>query len=104
GLVRAALEPLGFAAKWANDIEKVKQEQYLANHSNDGFILGDVRNVSGNSLPSGLELVTSSFPCIDLSLAGNRGGLAGEHSGMFWEFARVVGELPAAPRMILIEN
>ena len=104
GLVRAALEPLGFRTVWANDIEKLKQEQYLANHPDDAFFLGDVRNVQGHSLPTGLELVTSSFPCIDLSLAGNRGGLAGEHSGMFWEFARVVRELPAIPRVILVEN
>jgi DNA (cytosine-5)-methyltransferase 1 len=104
GLVRAALRPLGFQALWANDIQRVKKEQYIANHPKDGFVLEDVREVEGRSLPDGLELLTSSFPCIDLSLAGNRGGLAGKHSGVFWEFARVVGELPAAPRMILIEN
>jgi DNA (cytosine-5)-methyltransferase 1 len=104
GLVRAALGPLGFQALWANDIQRVKKEQYIANHPEDGFVLEDVRKVEGRSLPHGLELLTSSFPCIDLSLAGNRGGLAGKHSGVFWEFARVVGELPMVPRMILIEN
>jgi DNA (cytosine-5)-methyltransferase 1 len=109
GLVRTALEPLGFAAKWANDIEKMKQFQYVANHPADAFKLGDVREVRGHHLPRGLELATSSFPCIDLSLAGNRQGLAGEHSGMFWEFARVIEELRAIdesnqPRVVFIEN
>lgn len=106
GLVRAALEPLGFATKWANDIEQIKFSQYAANHKPDGFVVDDVRNVLGGQLPFGLELATSSFPCIDLSLAGNRHGLAGKHSGMFWEFARVIRELGKAnrPRAILIEN
>src|SRR5271163_5246307 len=77
GLVRSALEPLGFRAAWANDIEKAKHDQYTANHESSHFILGDVRNVRAHHLPHGLELATSSFPCIDVSLAGNRKGLAG---------------------------
>ena len=107
GLVRAALEPLGFRPMWANDIEPMKQAHYVANHSPDGFLLGDVTDVHADQLPRGLELATSSFPCIDLSLAGKRTGLAGEHSGMFWEFARVITELKQqerVPRAILIEN
>lgn len=106
GLVRAALEPLGFEPRWENDIEQIKFAQYAANHASDGFLVDDVRNVRGDQLPCGLELATSSFPCIDLSLAGNRNGLAGKHSGMFWEFARVIRELGDAnrPRVILIEN
>lgn len=107
GLVRQALEPLGFQAKWANDIEKIKREQYVANHDGIHFELGDVRNVKGEDLPEDLQLATSSFPCIDLSLAGNRSGIRGEHSGMFWEFARVIGDLKdlgRLPRAILIEN
>ncbi len=106
GLVRAALEPLGFHAKWANDIEKVKRDQYGANHLADDFLLGDVRDVHADQLPPGLELATSSFPCIDVSLAGNRKGLAGNHSGLFWEFARVINEIgdENRPRVLLLEN
>jgi DNA (cytosine-5)-methyltransferase 1 len=107
GLVRAALEPLGFQPMWANDIEPMKQSHYVANHSSEEFLLGDIRHVHADQLPQDLELATSSFPCIDLSLAGNRNGLAGEHSGMFWEFARVMAELKKQgrmPRSILIEN
>lgn len=107
GLVREALEPLGFQPMWANDIEPTKKAHYIANHSSEGFVLGDVRDVKASQLPENLELATSSFPCIDLSLAGNRNGLAGEHSGMFWEFARLMTELKEQnrmPRAILIEN
>jgi DNA (cytosine-5)-methyltransferase 1 len=106
GLVRAALEPLGFETRWANDIEKVKRDQYVANHRDKGFLLGDVRDVHADQLPRGLELATSSFPCIDVSLAGKRHGLAGQHSGLFWEFARIISELGShrSPNVILIEN
>ena len=106
GLVRVALEPLGFHAVWANDIEKAKRDQYAANHSADHFDLRDVRKVHSDQLPRGVELATSSFPCIDVSLAGNRKGLAGVQSGMFWEFARVIGEFDEdkRPRAVLLEN
>jgi DNA (cytosine-5)-methyltransferase 1 len=106
GLVRSALEPLGFHAAWANDIEKAKRDQYAANHPAGHFDLRDVRDVHADQLPEGIELATSSFPCIDVSLAGNRKGLAGVHSGMFWEFARVIGEFEEEkrPRAVLLEN
>lgn len=103
----AGLEPLGFHVAWANDIEQAKRDLYVANrpHSADAFHLGDVREAKGADLPAAVELATASFPCIDLSLAGNRKGLAGEQSGMFWEFARVLREMgPARPRVVLLEN
>ena len=69
------------------------------------FRLGDVRDVTAGQLPAGLELATSSFPCVDLSLAGNRRGLLGQQSGMFWEFARILRELgEGRPRVVLLEN
>jgi DNA (cytosine-5)-methyltransferase 1 len=106
GLVRAALEPLGADVVWANDIEPAKRRVYAENHDAEHFHLGDVRDVRGADLPPRLDLATSSFPCVDLSLAGHRRGLAGTHSGMFYEFARVLGELRRAdrPRVVMLEN
>jgi DNA (cytosine-5)-methyltransferase 1 len=105
GLVRAALEPLGIQIVWANDIEKAKRDVYAANHEASEFHLGDIRTVTSRQLPAGLELATSSFPCVDLSLAGNRRGLLGQQSGMFWEFARILHELgDSRPRVVLLEN
>jgi DNA (cytosine-5)-methyltransferase 1 len=105
GLVRAALEPLGVDVVWANDIEKAKREVYAANHDASDFHLGDIREVAARQLPPDLELATSSFPCVDLSLAGNRRGLLGAQSGMFWEFARILEELgESRPRVVLLEN
>jgi len=48
------------------------------------------------------DLICGGFPCQDLSVAGRRAGLAGERSGLFFEFARIAGELK--PQWLLIEN
>jgi DNA (cytosine-5)-methyltransferase 1 len=104
GLVRRALEDAGFAVVFANDIEAKKRDMYAGNFDASDFICGDVREVRGAVVPE-IELATASFPCTDLSLAGNRAGLAGVQSSMFWEFARVLGELgPRRPRAVLLEN
>ena len=49
-----------------------------------------------------VDLLCGGFPCQDLSVAGKRAGLAGERSGLFFEFMRIVDAL--RPRAILIEN
>jgi DNA (cytosine-5)-methyltransferase 1 len=104
GLVRLALESAGVQVAFANDIEPTKQALYAANFGADDFVLGDVRAVTGDDVPD-VELATASFPCTDLSLAGNRRGLRGDQSGMFWEFARVLEEMgDRRPPVTLLEN
>lgn len=48
------------------------------------------------------DLLAGGFPCQDLSVAGRRRGLAGERSGLFFEFARIAESV--RPRWLLIEN
>jgi DNA (cytosine-5)-methyltransferase 1 len=106
GLVRKALESEGlFRVSFANDIEPKKQRLYERNFGkSDDFKLGDIRQLHGADVPS-VDLATASFPCTDLSLAGNRRGLKGEQSGAFHEFARIIKEMgPRRPSAILIEN
>ena len=104
GLVRAGLEPSGFEVVFANDISPVKRAIYVSNFGEDEFHLGDIREVTGYQVPD-VDLITASFPCTDLSLAGARAGLAGPESGMFWEFARVLDEMGhRRPDVILLEN
>lgn len=57
---------------------------------------------AGAGLPLRVDLLCGGFPCQDLSVAGKRAGLAGERSGLFFEFARVVSLL--SPRWVLLEN
>jgi DNA (cytosine-5)-methyltransferase 1 len=64
-------------------------------------IWDDVRTLRGDMLP-GVDILYGGFPCQDLSVAGNGAGLGGERSGLFFEVARLVGEI--RPRFLFLEN
>jgi DNA (cytosine-5)-methyltransferase 1 len=49
-----------------------------------------------------VDLICGGFPCQDISYAGKGAGLAGERSGLWYEFARIVRVL--RPRYVLVEN
>lgn len=73
----------------------------LARHWPDAQRFTDVRNVGAHNLAP-VDVLAFGFPCQDLSCAGSGKGLAGSRSGLFFEAARIVGELK--PRFIIIEN
>ena len=107
GLVREAIEPLGWECVFANDIAPTKAEMYTARFGSDHLLVRDIHDLSVSDIPADVDLVTASFPCIDLSLAGNRSGLAGRHSGTIWPFLDLVGGLHhrgALPSALLLEN
>lgn len=49
-----------------------------------------------------VDIITAGFPCQDLSIAGNKAGLVGERSGLFYETIRIAKETEA--EFILYEN
>lgn len=49
-----------------------------------------------------VDVICGGFPCQDLSKAGGRAGLSGKRSGLWFEFARLIGEL--RPSFVIIEN
>jgi DNA (cytosine-5)-methyltransferase 1 len=106
GLVGLGLEP-EFETLWANDNCAKKREVYEANHPRDRFHLGDIKHVQGRNLPVA-DLAWASFPCQDLSLAGNLGGIkTGTRSGLFWEWVRILKELnenSKRPPILVAEN
>lgn len=66
----------------------------------------DVRTLTAGQLAAdGIERVDAicgGFPCQDISYAGPGAGLAGERSGLFFEYARLIGEL--GPAVVIVEN
>lgn len=48
------------------------------------------------------DVYAGGFPCQDVSVAGRRAGLAGERSGLWFEFHRLLSG--ARPRWVVIEN
>lgn len=75
----------------------------LAKHWPGVPIFEDVRTLSAESL-GGLrpDCIVGGFPCQDISVAGKGKGLHGHRSGLWFEFARLVGEF--GPRWVLAEN
>src|SRR5438067_9762604 len=106
GLVRFGLEP-EFHTLWANDNCGKKRAVYVANNPHDEFHLGRIQDVHGTDLPAA-DLAWASFPCQDLSLAGDLNGMKiGTRSGLFWEWTRVIEELDECgrrPPILVAEN
>jgi DNA (cytosine-5)-methyltransferase 1 len=106
GLVRKGLEKAEFGCAFANDIDPVKGNIYAKNFGTELLQIDDIANIHAQDVPD-VQLVTASFPCQDLSLAGNRKGLAGKRSGTFFEFMRILNEFKIErrlPQAVLIEN
>jgi len=68
----------------------------------DAIGLGDIRKIRGQDLPKGDWITCGGFPCQDISVAGKGAGLAGERSGLWFEYARLIGEV--RPRYAIMEN
>lgn len=106
GLVRLGLAP-EFETIWANDNCAKKQATYIANHPLDDFLLADIQHLKGDDVPSA-DLAWASFPCQDLSLAGNLGGIrTGTRSGLFWDWIRILLEMQEhgkKPSILVAEN
>lgn len=99
-----SLERAGWQVNFANDIDPSKFSLYRANFGVHDFILGDIRDIRAKMVPN-IDLATVSFPCIDLSLAGNRSGLNGQHSSAYWEFYRIIKEMGTRrPFAVMLEN
>lgn len=103
GLVAEGMQPF-FEAIWANDVCPKKAAVYQANFPEHKFDLGDIKGVSGASLPHS-KLAWASFPCQDLSLAGQIAGLDGSRSRLVWEWLRIIDELgDQKPPILVAEN
>jgi DNA (cytosine-5)-methyltransferase 1 len=112
GMARLGLGP-GWSCLFANDFDADKAESYRANWGAEDFFCGDLAGVGTGQLPGAADLAWASFPCQDLSLAGNGKGMGGARdevrtrSGAFWLFHDKMERLRAegrAPRLIVLEN
>lgn len=65
----------------------------------------DVRTLTAERLAAdgiGVDAICGGFPCQDISSAGAKAGIRGERSGLWFEYARLIGEL--RPRYVIVEN
>lgn len=102
GLVSVALSDF-FKTVWANDISEKKAKVFNANNAGGILKVDSIENVKGVNLPSAV-LSWGSFPCQDLSLAGDMNGLYASRSGLFWQWLRVMDEMVVRPPVVVAEN
>jgi DNA (cytosine-5)-methyltransferase 1 len=102
---------LGLGNGWtclaANDFDRAKCAAYRENFGGDHLIERDIAQLSPAELPGRADLAWASFPCQDLSLAGQRRGMSGGRSGTFWAFWFLIEQLlrdGRPPRALVIEN
>ena len=106
GLVRLGLENAGWRVVFANDFNPKKHEMYASyfKDADHHYSQESIFDLNSENIPD-TTLATASFPCIDLSLAGNMNGLAGEHSSAFWGLIRILEEKgDKRPALVLLEN
>lgn len=98
----------------ANDNSEMKRDCYVDNwKGSEHFKFKDVNLLSVSELPGHADLAWASFPCQDLSLAGNYVGIGNSwdveqtRSGAFWGFWRLMkakAALGQSPSIIVLEN
>jgi DNA (cytosine-5)-methyltransferase 1 len=106
GLERAGMRTVAFC-----EIDPFCQ-RVLAKHWPGVPIFDDIRKLKGShligrvngQLITTVDVICGGFPCQDLSIAqgASRAGLDGQRSGLWKEYARLIGEL--RPRFIIVEN
>lgn len=105
GMARIGLGPLWECLR-ACDIDPKKCAAYRENFPGNHLFEGDVGDVSVIKAKSA-QLAWASFPCQDTSLAGGYAGLAGERSGTFWAWWKIVEGMKNAGKpydVLCIEN
>lgn len=99
GLERAGMRTVAFC-----EVEPYCRA-VLAKHWPDVPCYPDVRELTAARLDSDgihIDVICGGFPCQDISSAGKGAGLAGARSGLWRDFARLIGEL--RPQFAIVEN
>ena len=95
------LERAGMRCEWQVEIDPYARA-VLAKHWPDVRRHEDVRTFPPTEGEWGVDVICGGFPCQDISVAGKGAGLAGARSGLWYEYARIIGEL--RPRYVIVEN
>lgn len=113
GSQASALKRLGvdFEHYRVIEFDKFPVKSYNAIHGTD-FEPTDITDIKGSDLgivdtDTFTYLLTYSFPCQDLSVAGKQKGMSkgsGTRSGLLWQVERLLNECEELPQVLLMEN
>ena len=93
------------------EFDKYAVASYNAVHGTN-FATSDITKITADDLgivdtDKYCYIMTYSFPCQDLSLAGKQRGMekgAGTRSGLLWEVERLLDECKELPQVLVMEN
>lgn len=97
---------LGWRTVCAVEIDAFRRERLLQ-RQREGYIPAfniwdDVATFDGRPWNGFVDVVSGGFPCQDISAAGRGEGIRGGRSGLWAEFARIIGEVQ--PGFVWVEN
>lgn len=81
----------GIVPVWASEIARAPVS-ITKRHFPEMLHLGDITQIDGGKIPP-VDVVTFGSPCQNLSQIGNRTGLAGSKSGLFYQAMRIIEEM-----------
>ena len=101
-----------------NPSDKAKLTTNILDVSSVEFLMSSIDNIMDIAKTIGSDLgitdtdkycyiMTYSFPCQDLSVAGKQKGMqkgSGTRSGLLWEVERLLNEVENLPQVLLMEN
>jgi DNA (cytosine-5)-methyltransferase 1 len=100
GGIDLGLQRAGMEIRWQIEIDDWCQ-RVLAKHWPDVTRYGDIREITGHELEP-VDVIAGGFPCQNISSAGKKEGIDGEHSSLWRHFSRIIAAVQ--PRYVLIEN
>jgi DNA (cytosine-5)-methyltransferase 1 len=95
GLERAGMRTVAFC-----EIDPFCR-RVLAKHWPGVPIHHDITKLRGSDVGP-VDVICGGFPCQDISQAGLGAGIGGERSGLWRDYARIIGEV--RPRYVIVEN
>ncbi len=107
GTCPLAASAVGITPAWASEIEHFPMAVTQSRFPKMAH-LGDITKMDGGKIEP-VDIITFGSPCQNLSIAGNRKGLAGEQSSLFLEAVRIIREMRCAtngkfPQIAIWEN
>ena len=96
GLERAGMQTVAFC-----EIDPFSRK-VLARHWPGIKIHDDVTELDGRQYAGAVDVICGGFPCQDISYQGKGAGITGTRSGLWKDFARVIGEI--RPGYVIVEN
>jgi len=83
------------------DVTTLRFDRYSDDKNEHGGTLYDEAGTRLSQFVN-VDVIVGSFPCQDISIAGKGAGIEGSRSGLWSEYARIIGEV--RPSYVIVEN